>query len=80
MDKSIDHVIHGDCLWTQDMQDAHDIFMAESGEVEEEERRWNETFSKPHVQAALERMADEARQQHEAGETKEGGFAVRLQI
>ena len=45
-------------------------------EEEAEEREWDAIVSKPHVLAALRRLADEALEQDAAGETEEGGFAV----
>jgi len=43
---------------------------------EAEEREWDNLFAKPHVQAGLERLAEEAERQFAAGEIEEGGFAV----
>lgn len=45
-------------------------------DYEAEEREWDMLFAQPHVQAGLERLAEEARRQFLAGETVEGGFAV----
>jgi hypothetical protein len=42
--------------------------------VREEEQTWDETWSKPHVQAGLAQLAEVAKQQYAAGETEEGGF------
>jgi hypothetical protein len=42
----------------------------------EDQRAWEEMFSKPHVQAGLERLEEEAKRQFAAGEYEEGGFAV----
>jgi len=44
--------------------------------TDEEELEWNNFFAQPHVQAELERLAEEAERQFAAGETEEGGFAV----
>ena len=41
-----------------------------------EELEWNTFFAQPHVQAELERLAEEAERQFATGETEEGGFAV----
>jgi hypothetical protein len=43
---------------------------------DEEELEWNTFFAQPHVQAELERLAEEAERQFAAGDTEEGGFAV----
>jgi hypothetical protein len=43
---------------------------------EAEEREWDTLFAQPHVQAGLERLAEEAERQFAAGEIEEGGFAV----
>jgi hypothetical protein len=45
-------------------------------EEEEEEREWDRIVNKAHVQQALRRMANEARQQYYARETEEGGFGL----
>ncbi len=45
-------------------------------EEEAEEREWDILFAQPHVQAGLDRLAEEAERQFAAGETEEGGFAV----
>ncbi|HZU02380.1 MAG TPA: hypothetical protein VFA10_22115 [Ktedonobacteraceae bacterium] len=42
----------------------------------EEELEWDTLFAQPHVQAGLDRLAEEAARQFAAGETVEGGFAV----
>ena len=44
--------------------------------TDEEELEWDALFAKPHVQAAIHRLAEEAKQQFMHGETEEGGFAV----
>src|SRR5712691_10996347 len=43
---------------------------------DEEEREWDALFALPHVQAGLERLAEEAERQIAAGEIEEGRFAV----
>lgn len=40
----------------------------------QEEQEWHDIISKPHVRAAVLRLADEALQQEAAGETEECGF------
>jgi len=45
-------------------------------EEEAEEREWDILFAQPHVQAGLNRLAEEAERQFAAGEIEEGGFAV----
>jgi hypothetical protein len=44
--------------------------------TDEEELEWDTLFAQPHVQAGLDRLAEEAERQFAAGETEEGGFAV----
>lgn len=44
--------------------------------TDEEELEWDILFAQPHVQAGLDRLAEEAERQFAAGETEEGGFAV----
>ena len=44
--------------------------------TDEEELEWDNLFAQPHVQAGLDRLAEEAERQFAAGETEEGGFAV----
>ena len=44
--------------------------------TDEEELEWDTLFAQPHVQAGLDRLAEEAARQFAAGETVEGGFAV----
>lgn len=45
-------------------------------EEEAEEQEWDILFAQPHVQAGLDRLAEEAERQFAAGEIDEGGFAV----
>ncbi len=47
-----------------------------SGWTEEEEQEWDSLFAQPHVQAGLNRLAEEAKRQFISGEIEEGGFAV----
>lgn len=56
----------------------HSIALPEIGYdySDDEELEWNTFFAQPHVQAELERLAEEAERQFAAGETEEGGFAV----
>lgn len=56
----------------------HMLGLPEIGDdyTDEEELEWNTFFAQPHVQAELERLAEEAERQFAAGETEEGGFAV----
>lgn len=56
-------------------EDAQDALAASILEAIEE-REWEAIISKPHVQQKLLNMAEEAWQEHEAGETEEGGFAI----
>jgi len=44
--------------------------------IEEEELEWKAFFADTHVQAELERLAEEAEREFAAGETEEGGFAI----
>jgi hypothetical protein len=44
--------------------------------TDEEELEWETLFAQPHVQAGLDRLAEEAERQFAAGETVEGGFAL----
>lgn len=44
--------------------------------TDEEELEWDTLFAQPHVQAGLDRLAEEAKRQFAAGETVGGGFAV----
>jgi hypothetical protein len=44
--------------------------------TDEEELEWDTLFAQPHIQAGLDRLAEEAERQFAAGETVEGGFAV----
>lgn len=44
--------------------------------TDEEELEWDNLFAQPHVQAGLDRLAEEAERQFAAGEIEEGGFAV----
>jgi len=46
--------------------------------TDEEELEWDALFAKPHVQAAIHRLAEEAKQQLIRREIEEGGFAVEL--
>jgi hypothetical protein len=39
-----------------------------------EERRWTELLHDPRTPALLDRLADEARSEYEAGQTVEGGW------
>ena len=43
---------------------------------DDEELEWDALFAQPHVQAALDRLEEEAKRQFLAGKTSEGGFAV----
>ena len=43
--------------------------------TDEEELEWDTLFAQPHVQAGLDRLAEEAERQIAAGEIEEGGFA-----
>lgn len=43
-------------------------------EAQIEELEWHAIISKPHVQACLARLAEEAERQYARGETEEGGF------
>ncbi len=56
----------------------HAIGLPEIGDdySDDEEIAWNTFFTQPHVQAELERLAEETERQFAAGETEEGGFAV----
>ena len=65
------------------LRDAHmkylcTIALPEIGDdyTDEEELEWDKLFAQPHVQAGLDRIAEEAERQFAAGETEEGGFAV----
>lgn len=60
------------------MRYLHALGLSEIGDnyTDEEELEWNTFFAQPHVQAELERLAEEAERQFVAGETEEGGFAV----
>ncbi len=65
------------------IQDAYTKYLHATGLPEigddysdEEELEWNTFFAQPHVQAELERLAEEAERQFAAGDTEEGGFAV----
>jgi hypothetical protein len=51
------------------------IAIAERILEEIDEREWDKITSKPHVQQAINELAEEAKQQEEAGEIEEGGFA-----
>ncbi len=44
--------------------------------TDEEELEWDTLFAQPHVQAGLDRLAEEAMRQFLAGKIVEGGFAV----
>lgn len=68
---------------TSIIRDAHirylcAIALPEIGDdyTDEEELEWDNLFSQPHVQAGLDRLAEEAERQFAAGEIEEGGFAV----
>ena len=68
---------------TSIIRDAHmrylcAIALPEIGDdyTDEEELEWDNLFSQPHVQAGLDRLAEEAERQFVAGETVEGGFAI----
>ena len=68
---------------TSIIRDAHmkylcTIALPEIGDdyADEEELEWDTLFAQPHVQAGLDRLAEEAERQFAAGETEEGGFAV----
>jgi hypothetical protein len=50
--------------------------MSEDDYTDEEELEWDILFAQPHVQAGLDRLAEEAERQFAAGETEEGGFAM----
>ncbi len=41
-----------------------------------DEQEWDEIVRKPAVQQHIRALANQAWQEHEAGETEEGGFAV----
>lgn len=41
-----------------------------------DEQEWEQIVSKPHVQATLRALADEALEQYQQGETEDGGFAI----
>lgn len=41
-----------------------------------EGREWEQIYSKPHVQATLRTLAEEAYGQYQRGETEDGGFAI----
>src|SRR5437588_10003655 len=65
------------------IRDAHMIYLCavtlpEIGDdyTDEEELEWDTLFAQPHVQAGLDRLAEEAERQFAAGETVEGGFVV----
>lgn len=51
------------------------IAIAERILEEIDEREWDRIVSTPHVQQAINELAEEAKQQEEAGEIEEGGFA-----
>ena len=68
---------------TSIIRDAHmrylcAITLPEIGDdyTDEEEPEWDNLFAQPHVQAGLDRLAEEAERQFAAGEIEEGGFAV----
>lgn len=44
--------------------------------TDEEEQEWDNLFAQPHVQAGLNRLAEEAEQQVSLEKFEEGGFAV----
>ena len=46
--------------------------------TDEEELEWDTLFAQPHVQAGLDRLAEEAERQFAAGETEERGTAPCL--
>jgi hypothetical protein len=54
------------------------IVLPEIGDdyTDEEELEWDTLFAQPHVQAGLDRLAEEAERQFATGEIEEGGFAV----
>ena len=54
------------------IREAHKI----GGDYSEEELEWKAFFADTHVQAELERLAEEAEREFAAGETEEGGFAI----
>lgn len=60
------------------MRNLHTISSIEfdSDYTDEEEQEWDSLFIQAHVQAGLNRLAEEAERQFVAGETEEGGFAV----
>jgi hypothetical protein len=41
-----------------------------------DEQEWDDIIRKPRVQQHLRALANQAWQEHEAGETEEGGFAI----
>ncbi len=60
----------------QQLSSADQNALAESILEAIEELEWEIIISKPHVQHKLLDLANEAWQEHEAGETEEGGFAI----
>lgn len=60
------------------MRYLHAISLPEIGDdyTDEEELEWDTLFAQPHVQAGLDRLAEEAMRQFLAGKMVEGGFAV----
>lgn len=52
------------------------IAIAERILEEIDEREWDKIVNTPHVQQAINELAEEAKQQEEAGEIEEGGFAA----
>jgi hypothetical protein len=51
-------------------------FLAKRLLEEIEEREWEQIVSKPHVQATVRTLAEEAFGEYQRGETKDGGFAI----
>ena len=64
------------------IQDEHVSYLREialreiADDTDEEELEWDTLFSQPHVQAGLNRLAETAMRQREAGEIEEGGFGI----
>lgn len=60
----------------QQLPDAVQNVLAAHILEEIEEQEWEEIINKPQVQQKLLALANEAWNEHEAGETEKGGFAL----